>query len=120
MCSVRKVSRSPGSSSLTDGLITRSPRHGLARALTLPPAGGYGRAAPANHVPRGDLAMSDLPTSASYVVVGAGIHGLSTGWHLGMELARRRRGAGQDVVVLDKTGVGAGASGIACGCVRNL
>jgi methylglutamate dehydrogenase subunit A len=64
--------------------------------------------------------MSDLPASASFVVVGAGIHGLSTGWHLATELTRRKRGSGRDVVVLDKTGVGAGASGIACGCVRNL
>jgi glycine/D-amino acid oxidase-like deaminating enzyme len=64
--------------------------------------------------------MSRLPESVHAVVVGAGIHGLSTGWHLGLELARRRRGSGQEVVVLDKTGVGAGASGIACGCVRNL
>ncbi len=64
--------------------------------------------------------MTDLPASAQYVVVGAGIHGLSTAWHLAMELARRKRGSGRDVIVLDKTGVGAGASGIACGCVRNL
>lgn len=64
--------------------------------------------------------MSQLPKSVHAVVIGAGIHGLSTGWHLGLELSRRRRGTGQDVVVLDKTGVGAGASGIACGCVRNL
>jgi methylglutamate dehydrogenase subunit A len=64
--------------------------------------------------------MSQLPSSVHAVVIGAGIHGLSTGWHLGLELERRRRGAGRDVVVLDKTGVGAGASGIACGCVRNL
>ena len=64
--------------------------------------------------------MSQLPQSVDAVVVGAGVHGLSTGWHLGIELARRGRGSGQDVVVLDKTGVGAGASGIACGCVRNL
>jgi glycine/D-amino acid oxidase-like deaminating enzyme len=64
--------------------------------------------------------MTRIPDSVQYVVVGAGIHGLSTGWHLAMELARRRRGSGRDVVVLDKTGTGAGASGIACGCVRNL
>src|SRR5439155_6191825 len=61
-----------------------------------------------------------IPRSARYVVIGAGIHGLSTGWHLAMELERRKQGTGKDVVVLDKTGVGAGASGIACGCVRNL
>jgi glycine/D-amino acid oxidase-like deaminating enzyme len=61
-----------------------------------------------------------LPSAASYVVVGAGIHGLSTAWHLAMELESRGSGSGGDVVVLDKTAPGAGASGIACGCVRNL
>src|SRR5215216_8050371 len=60
-----------------------------------------------------------LPTRASYVVIGAGVHGLSTAWHLAKELRARGRGSGEDVVVLDKTGVGAGASGIACGVVRN-
>ena len=65
--------------------------------------------------------MNDtVPTSASYVVIGAGVHGLSTAWHLAMELEARGTGSGADVVVLDKTGPGAGASGIACGCVRNL
>ena len=61
-----------------------------------------------------------LPTSVRYVIVGAGIHGLSTAWHLAMALKARGTGAGNDIVVLDKTGPGAGASGIACGCVRNL
>ena len=37
-----------------------------------------------------------------------------------MELERRGTGSGADIVVVDKTGPGAGASGIACGCVRNL
>jgi len=55
-----------------------------------------------------------IPKSATYVVVGAGIHGLSTAWHLA-----QRTGRGDQVIVLDKTGVGAGASGIACGVVRN-
>jgi glycine/D-amino acid oxidase-like deaminating enzyme len=49
-----------------------------------------------------------------FVVVGAGVHGLSTAWHLA-----RRTGNSSDVVVLDKTGVAAGASGVACGIVRN-
>jgi len=61
-----------------------------------------------------------VPASVGYVVVGAGIHGLSTAWHLAMELQSRGTGSGADIVVLDKTGPGAGASGIACGCVRNL
>jgi glycine/D-amino acid oxidase-like deaminating enzyme len=60
-----------------------------------------------------------VPDSARYVVIGAGIHGLSTAWHLARGLAARGRGSGADVVVVDKTGVGAGASGIACGVVRN-
>jgi hypothetical protein len=29
-----------------------------------------------------------LPTRASYVVIGAGVHGLSTAWHLAKELFR--------------------------------
>ncbi|MGI9015678.1 MAG: NAD(P)/FAD-dependent oxidoreductase [Euzebya sp.] len=60
-----------------------------------------------------------LPDAARYVIIGAGIHGLSTAWRLATELTRSGRGSGEDVVVLDKTGVGAGASGIACGVIRN-
>jgi methylglutamate dehydrogenase subunit A len=59
-----------------------------------------------------------LPRSAPYVVIGAGIHGLSAAWHLAKEL-KTRGGTGGDVVVLEKTEPGAGASGIACGVVRN-
>ena len=54
-----------------------------------------------------------------YVVVGAGIHGLSTAYHLAKELSTRNLGSGADVLVLDKSAPGAGASGIACGVVRN-
>jgi glycine/D-amino acid oxidase-like deaminating enzyme len=61
----------------------------------------------------------DLPSSSPYVVVGAGIHGLSTAYHLAKELRTRGLGSGPDILVLDKTGPGAGASGIACGVVRN-
>jgi glycine/D-amino acid oxidase-like deaminating enzyme len=56
---------------------------------------------------------------ANYVVVGAGMHGLSTGYHLAVELRRRGLGSGSEVVVLEKSAPGAGASGIACGVVRN-
>ncbi len=64
--------------------------------------------------------MTGIPSSSTYVVVGGGVHGLSTAWHLAMELKARGKGGGKDIVLLEKTGVGAGASGIACGCVRNF
>ena len=60
-----------------------------------------------------------IPDHSRYVIVGAGIHGLSTAWQLAAELRRRGLGGGGDVLVLDKRGVGAGASGIACGVIRN-
>src|SRR6202007_1479086 len=60
-----------------------------------------------------------LPSRSRYVVVGAGIHGLSTAYHLAKELRTRNLGSGADGALLDKTGPGAGASGIACGVVRN-
>jgi methylglutamate dehydrogenase subunit A len=61
----------------------------------------------------------DLPSSARFVIIGAGVHGLSSAYHLAQELRSRGLGSGADVIVLDKTGVAAGASGIACGVVRN-
>jgi methylglutamate dehydrogenase subunit A len=58
-----------------------------------------------------------LPDAVSTVVIGAGVHGLSTARHLAEALSTR--GLPDDVLVLDKTGIGAGASGIACGVIRN-
>ena len=60
-----------------------------------------------------------LPSHAKYVVVGAGIHGLSTAYHLAASLNASGRGSGKDILVIDKTSIAAGASGIACGVVRN-
>lgn len=60
-----------------------------------------------------------IPTKSPYVIVGAGIHGLSTAYHLALELKARGKGSGDDIIVLDKTGIAAGASGIACGVIRN-
>jgi glycine/D-amino acid oxidase-like deaminating enzyme len=60
-----------------------------------------------------------FPTQSRFVIVGAGVHGLSTAWHLAEMLARKGQGDGSDIVVLDKTGIAAGASGIACGVIRN-
>ena len=55
--------------------------------------------------------MPALPDSARHLVIGAGVHGLSTAWHLA--------DAGEEALVVDKAGVAAGASGIACGVIRN-
>ncbi|MCH1521252.1 MAG: FAD-binding oxidoreductase [Arenicellales bacterium] len=60
-----------------------------------------------------------FPTNAKYVIVGAGIHGLSTAYHLALELKRKGEGDGSDILIIDKTSIAAGASGIACGVVRN-
>src|SRR5919108_5053382 len=49
--------------------------------------------------------------SAKHLVIGAGVHGLSTAWHLAQQ--------GEEVLLVDKARVAAGASGIACGVVRN-
>jgi methylglutamate dehydrogenase subunit A len=55
--------------------------------------------------------MTTLPSSVPVLIVGAGVHGLSTAWHLAQK--------GRRALVVDKAGVAAGASGIACGVVRN-
>ncbi len=60
-----------------------------------------------------------FPQSSKYVIIGAGIHGLSCAWRLGEQLKATGKGSGADIVVLDKTAIAAGASGIACGVVRN-
>lgn len=60
-----------------------------------------------------------LPSQSRYVIIGAGIHGLSTAYHLSLALAASRKGSGADIVIIDKTGICAGATGIACGVIRN-
>ncbi len=60
-----------------------------------------------------------MPSHVKYLIVGAGIHGLSTAYHLALELKGRGKGSGADILVVDKTAIAAGASGIACGVIRN-
>ena len=60
-----------------------------------------------------------IPRHSTYVIVGAGIHGLSTAYHLAMELKLKGNGSGADILVVDKSDISAGATGIACGVVRN-
>jgi len=58
--------------------------------------------------------MANIPSKAKVVIIGGGIHGLSTAWHLSQKYKNEN-----DVVVLEKSHIAAGASGIACGVVRN-
>jgi len=60
-----------------------------------------------------------IPSQSKYVIVGAGIHGLSTAYHLALELKAKGKGTGKDIIILDKSGICAGATGIACGVIRN-
>ena len=46
-----------------------------------------------------------LPQSVKYLVIGAGIHGLSTAMHLAARLEAQGKGGGKDVLVLDKTAI---------------
>ena len=58
-------------------------------------------------------------SGTKYLIIGAGVHGLSTAYHLALQLKASGRGSGTDIQVIDKTGIAAGASGIACGVIRN-
>jgi len=60
-----------------------------------------------------------LPEHTKYLIIGTGIHGLSTAYHLALELKSSGKGTGEDILIVDKGGISAGASGIACGVVRN-
>ena len=61
----------------------------------------------------------EIPERVEYLIIGAGIHGLSTAWRLGQRLNANGKGAHGRILVIDKEGIAAGASGIACGVVRN-
>lgn len=60
-----------------------------------------------------------FPTHADFVIIGAGIHGLSTAWRLADRLTKSGEEVEGRILVIDKAGIAAGASGIACGVVRN-
>ena len=52
--------------------------------------------------------MTTLPSKAKVVIIGGGIHGLSTAW----KLSETYKNPG-DIIVLEKKDTAAGASGIA-------
>ena len=60
-----------------------------------------------------------FPEHSKYVIIGAGIHGMSSAWRLAERLKEEGKGSGEDIVILEKSGIAAGASGVACGVVRN-
>ena len=60
-----------------------------------------------------------IPKEVEYLIVGAGIHGLSTAWRIAERLISNGETVEDKVIVIDKSGIAAGASGIACGVVRN-
>ncbi|MYB35135.1 MAG: FAD-binding oxidoreductase [Gammaproteobacteria bacterium] len=60
-----------------------------------------------------------IPSNVDYLIIGAGIHGLSTAYHLAAKLAAQGQTGSKSILVVDKSAIGAGASGIACGVVRN-
>ena len=60
-----------------------------------------------------------IPKEVQYLIVGAGIHGLSTAWRIAERLISKGETVEDKVIVIDKSGIAAGASGIACGVVRN-
>ena len=61
----------------------------------------------------------ELPEQSRFVIIGAGVHGLSTAYHLALALNSRGQGNGADILVIDKTAIAAGTSEFACGVVRN-
>ena len=60
-----------------------------------------------------------IPDKIDYLIIGAGIHGLSTAWHLAKKLKAQGKGDGSKILVVDKGSIASVASGVACGVVRN-
>ena len=60
-----------------------------------------------------------IPNKIEFAIIGAGIHGLSTAWHLAKKLKEKGKGDGSKIIVIEKENIASGASGIACGVVRN-
>ena len=59
-----------------------------------------------------------LPKKVEYLIIGAGVHGLSTAHHLAKYLKAKGQGSGEDILIIEKSSIAAGASGVACGNVR--
>ncbi len=42
-----------------------------------------------------------IPDKIDYLIIGAGIHGLSTAWHLAKKLKAQGKGDGSKILVVD-------------------
>ncbi|GIT03124.1 MAG: hypothetical protein CM1200mP28_03830 [Deltaproteobacteria bacterium] len=60
-----------------------------------------------------------IPSSKKYLIIGAGMHGLSTAYHLALELKKRGLGSGKDILVIDKSREKVQVHRNCCGVVRN-
>ncbi len=43
-----------------------------------------------------------IPNKIEYAIIGAGIHGLSTAWHLAKKLKKKGKGDGSKIIVIEK------------------
>lgn len=46
-----------------------------------------------------------LPKKVEYLVIGAGVHGLSTAYHLAKYLKAKGMGQGEDILVIEKRAI---------------
>ncbi|MFN8159993.1 MAG: FAD-binding oxidoreductase [Solirubrobacterales bacterium] len=60
------------------------------------------------------MSATETPSECTHLILGGGVNGLSVAWHL----AERIGGEGE-ILVVEKDRIGAGASGLAGGIVRN-
>ena len=58
------------------------------------------------HGARERPAPADVPDHVEYLIIGAGVHGLSTAWHLGLRMKAEGKDPGKRVLVVeDEAGV---------------
>ena len=51
-----------------------------------------------------------VPEKVNYLIIGAGIHGLSTAWHLAKLLKSKGKGDGSQILVIEKNAIASGAA----------
>ena len=51
-----------------------------------------------------------IPEKIDYLIIGAGIHALSTAWHLATKLKAKGKGDGSKILVVEKNSISSGES----------